>query len=100
MVPHKHLISINTNNSRLWFGDDKNDPAPSFTTHNGLGIDIEKRNELIELTRKTITRYEARVASNASGLSGLKMQVAVGELTVFAAGQGWIQPPVTAGDEE
>ena len=99
-VPHKHLISTNTNNSRLWFGDDKNDPAPSFTTHNGLGIDIEKRKENIERTKASVLQYEAKVASNASGLSGLKMQVAVGELTVFAAGQGWIQPPVTAGDEE
>jgi hypothetical protein len=99
-IPHKHLIATEYNAGRFWIGTDEADPAPSFKCSGGLGVDIEKRNELIESTRKTITTYEAKVAADASNLNDLKMQVAVGELKGFALSSGWIKPDITGGEEE
>lgn len=99
-IPHKHLIATEYNAGKIWIGDEGNDPAPQFKCREGLGVDIEKRIELIESTRKSITRYEAAVAADASGLGDLKMQVAVGELKQYALANTWIQPEITGGEEE
>ena len=98
-TPHTHLIDTEYNDAGKWIGTGKYDPEPSFKHREGLGVDIEKRKELIENTKIIITKYEAEVAKYASNLGDLKMQVAVGELHGFALSNGWIKP-VTAGDDE
>lgn len=103
-LPHKHLLDLRSSNAITWFGNETEmttiEPNPRFTLGNGLEANIKARNETIERTKQSITKYEAKVAADASGLGDLKMQVAVGELKQFATAEGWIKPDITGGEEE
>ena len=103
-LPHKHLLDLRSSNAITWFGNETEmttiEPSPRFILGHGLEANIKARKETIERTKQSITKYEANVAADASGLGDLKMQVAVGELKQFATAEGWIKPDITGGEEE